>query len=167
MEGAPVIRTAAVGILSLFLVGVTLCLVLQPEPAQASLSSKKVSELVDYVGDDDVALSLRLVALEVLRKKTDSTVEGELEKLATGSEFTIAVFATTALAKKKTTSAKKRLKGILTSTKLKKDVRKSAMAAMAAQFKSRSDLTYMQTVTASDSDLKAFCQWLKTNVYGL
>jgi hypothetical protein len=161
------LRTIAVGILCLFLVGGTLFLVLQPEPAEASFTSEKLSALAKYAANDDTAWNLRLMAIHAMVHRRESGVETALANLASSSELKLAVAGTTALGKKKTTAAKTKLKGLVTSSKLGKDIRKSAMTAIAVHFRKSSDLTWLTLQTASDSDLKAHTKWLKTNIYGL
>ena len=159
------LRRIAVGILCLFLAGGIGFVVFQPEPVEAGFTSEEVEDLVEYVSDSGVSLNLRLVALEALRKKTDSGVEAELEKLAKGDDFRIAVYSCTALGKRKSSGAKSRLKTLVSTTTLKTDVRKSAMTAIAVHFKSTADLTWMESETASDSKLKSHCAWLSTYIY--
>jgi hypothetical protein len=158
-------RRLSVGILCLLLAGGIGFVVLEPQPVEAGFTSEEVEDLVDVASDSGVALCRRLMALDAIRKKTDSGIEAELVKLAKEGDFRIAVFACTALGKKKTTDAKAGLKTLVSTTTLKTDVRKSAMTALAVHFKSTADLTWMESETASDSDLKGHCAWLSTYIY--
>ena len=58
--------------------------------------SKKVLDLVAEI-QSDRALNLRLMALEKLRKLSDTGVEAELAKLAKGKDLALAAFATRAM----------------------------------------------------------------------
>jgi len=157
------LRRIGLGILCLLLAGGVCFFALRPEPAEAGFTSEEVDDLVSFLGGD-AAFNRKLMALDALRKKAD--VEDKLEALAEGKDVKLAVFTTTALGKMKTAAAKSNLKDLVKSTTLSKDVRKSAMTAIAVHFKDSSDLTFLESETASDSDLKAYCAWLKTNVYG-
>ena len=137
-----------------------------PKPASADFADESVSDLAKYV-QSGAALNLRLMALEALRKKTGTTVDGELLSVARGSDFRIAIYATTALGKRKTSTSKAKLKAVLENTSLKKEVRMAAMNAIAAHFKTSGDLTYLWSKAASDADLKARYYWLKQHVYGM
>ena len=85
--------------------------------AEAGFTSQKTKELVDYL-KTDAPFNQKLMALDALRKKSESGIEGELEKIAKGSDKELAVFAATALGKKKSSDAKKKLKSILENTKI-------------------------------------------------
>jgi len=137
-----------------------------PKPASADFADQSVSDLAEYV-QSGAALNLRLMALEALRKETGTTVDGELLAIAKGTEFRIAIYATTALGKRKTSSSKAQLKKVLENTKLKKEVRMAAMNAIAVHFKTSVDLTYLQSKASSDKDLKARYLWLKKHIYGM
>ncbi len=132
--------------------------------ALASGSSEKVDKLVDYL-EGDAALTLKLTALETLRKLTDRGVEDGLEKIAKGSDTELAVFATTALGRKKTTAAKKKLKSLLENGKLEKDVRVGALMAIAVHWKDSGDLEYLESKTKSDTVLADRCAWVKKHIY--
>jgi len=133
-------------------------------PAEAGFTSESTEKLVDYV-KSDAALKLRLMALDALRKKTETGIETELSKIASGKDSVTAVYACSALGRKKTSKAKTKLKALVEDTKLKKEVRKGAMSAIAVHWKSSSDLTWLQSKTSSDSELKAYTSWLKSNVF--
>ena len=96
-----------------------------------------------------------------------TTVDAELLAIAKGSDFRMAVYATTALGKRKTSTSKAKLKAVMENTKLKKDVRLAAMNAIAVHFKTSGDLTYLWSKASSDTDLKARYYWLKQHVYGM
>jgi hypothetical protein len=119
-------------------------------PAEAGFTSESTEDLVDYV-KSDAALNLRLMALDAIRKKSESGIETELEKIAKGKDTVIAVYACTTLGRKKSSKAKTALQAIVEDTKLGKEVRKGAMSAIAVHWKSSSDLTWLQSKTSSDS----------------
>ena len=137
-----------------------------PKPASADFADRSVSDLVKYVQSGN-ALNLRLCALQTLVDSEGSTVDAELLAIAKGSDFRMAVYATTALGKRKTSTSKAQLKKVLENTNLKKDVRMAAMNAIAVHFKTSIDLTYLQSKAGSDQDLKARYLWLKKHVYGM
>ena len=137
-----------------------------PKPASADFADQSVSDLAKYV-QSGAALNLRLCALQTLVDSEGSTVDAELLAIAKGSDFKMAVYATTALGKRKTSTSKAQLKKVLENTSLKKDVRMAAMNAIAIHFKTSIDLTYLQSKAGSDQDLKARYLWLKKHVYGM
>jgi hypothetical protein len=77
--------------------------------AEAGFTSESKDALVKYL-ESDAAFNLKLMALDALRKKTSSGIEDELEDLAAGDDLPLAIYATTALGKKKTSDAKASLK---------------------------------------------------------
>ncbi len=137
-----------------------------PKPAAADFADESVSDLAKYV-QSGAALNLRLMALEALRKKTGTTIDGELLAIAKGTDFRMAVYSCTALGKRKTSTSKAQLKKVLENTKLKKEVRMAAMNAIAVHFKTSVDLTYLHSKAGSDQDLKARYLWLKKHIYGM
>ena len=134
--------------------------------AVADFSDQSISDLGKYVQTGS-AINLRLMALEQLRKKTGTTVDSELLAIAKGSDFKMAVYATTALGKRKTSTSKAKLQAVLENTKLKKEVRMAAMNAIAVHFKTSIDLTYLKAKAGSDQDLMARYSWLKQHVYNM
>ena len=126
--------------------------------------SKKVLDLVAEIQGGG-PINRRLMALDQLRKLTDTGVESELEKIATGTDTALAAFATRALGRRKTGTAKSKLKGMVESGTLNKDLRMGAMSAIALHWKDDKDLDYLDAKSKNDADMKAHCGWLKTKVY--
>ena len=159
-------RTSLMWLSALILVIGSALLFGSQRPAAADFSDRSVSDLAKYVQSGN-ALNLRLCALQTLVDSEGSTVDAELLAIAKGSDFKMAVYATTALGKRKTSTSKAQLKKVLENTSLKKDVRMAAMNAIAIHFKTSIDLTYLQSKAGSDQDLKARYLWLKKHVYGM
>jgi len=126
--------------------------------------TQKVLDLVDEITREG-PLNRHLMALEKLRKLNDTGVESELAKLAKGSDLALAAFATRALGKRKTGSAKTTLKGMIESSALSKDIRMGAMSVIALHWKDERDLVYLDAKSKSDTEMKAHYGWLKTKVY--
>ncbi len=133
--------------------------------AEAGYSSDTVKELVSYL-EGDAAFNLKLQALDALRKKTDTGVESDLEKLAKGDDVKLAIFVTTALGKKGTADAKKKLKSLLENGDLDIKVRIGAMSAIAYHWKDSGDLTYLEKKSKGNTTLSSRYAWLKKHVYG-
>jgi len=135
-----------------------------PKQAEAGFTSEKVKALVSYL-EGGSPYNLKLQALEALRKKTDSGVEGELEKIAKGKDTRLAVAATTALGRKKTTKAKTSLKGLLENTKLKSPVRIGALSAILYGWKDKGDFTYLSSKTKGNAKLVAHYTRTKSKLF--
>ena len=135
-------------------------------PVQAGIANEfakdSLSDLGKYVVGDK-PLNLRLVALEQLRKKSGS--ESQLKTVALGNEKAMAIFATTALGKKKTTAAKTALKDVLESTSAATTVRAAALNAIAEHFKDADDLSYLWSKAKGNDELEARYNHVKTSVY--
>ena len=159
-------RTSVPWLLMLLFITGVVVLGLSEKPASADFSDESISDLARYVQSGN-ALSLRLMALEELKNKTGTTVDDELLAIAKGSDFRMAVYATTALGKRKTSTSKAKLKMVLENSKLKKDVRMAAMTAIAVHFKTSIDLTYLWSKASSDQELTARYYWLKQHVYNM
>ena len=132
--------------------------------AEAGPVSAKTRKLLRILESDQGA-ALKLCAIDALRKSTEKGIDDRLEKLAKGPDARLGVAATTALGKRKTKAAKTKLKALLESGVVAKNVRIGAMTAIAVHFKDASDLSYLESKTASDPVPKAHAAWLKTNVY--
>jgi len=150
-------------LLAVLVAGGALWLFLTPGEAEAG-SSSKTSEIVAYL-KGDAPMNLKLCALNDLRKIDETGVEAAVEGLARGSDRRLAIYACTALGKKKTTVAKTKLKGLVGSSSTDKQVRKSAMTAIAVHWKSLGDLTYLDQKSKGDSDLRAHYLFLKSKIY--
>lgn len=148
--------------LGVVLLGGLAFLVFPPRPAEADLSSEKTAKLVKYLGSK-APLNLKLLALEILRQR--SGTETDLSKLARGSDVKLAIFATTALGRKKTSAAKEKLKGLLDLASLSTHVRVGAMTAIAVHFKDPGDLSFLESRSRNDATLKARYLWLRSEVY--
>jgi len=159
------LKRALVGLLLVAILGTATLLVVQPKEAQAGFRSEDTEDLVAYL-EGDAALNLKLMALDALRRKTESGIEADIDGVARGDDLRLALFATTALGKKGTSTAKTKLKGIVEDGELTKKLRKMAMTAIAVHFKNSDDLTYLESKSKSDSELKDHYKWLKKHVYG-
>jgi hypothetical protein len=138
---------------------------LREEPAEAALSS--TASLDDYgkYVTGSAPLNLRLMALDKLRKKTDSGVEAQLDAVARSDNKVIAIYATGALGRKKTASAKAKLKALLESASVDMNVRIGALSAIAIHWKDADDRSYLDDKSKGNSRLAARFAWLDTNVY--
>ena len=65
-----------------------------PRSAKADFSDRSVSDLGKYI-QSGAALNLRLCALQTLVEAKGSTADAELLAIAKGSDFRMAVYATT------------------------------------------------------------------------
>ena len=141
----------------------------RPVPAEAGLASdfeeQSVSDLAAYV-QGPAAIGLRLMALEALRKKTDSGVDDALTTIARGQDLRIAIHASTALGKQKSSSSKSALRDLVTDDKLDSAVRMAAMTAIAVHWKDADDLEWLESKAGTDSRLSGHAVWLKTAIYG-
>jgi hypothetical protein len=137
-----------------------------PEPAEADFSECTISELGKYV-QSDAALNLRLVALAAIRRREDSTVDGELVALTASKDLRVAVYSCTALGQRKTAGSKAALFGVLKNTGRSEEVRLAAMTAIATHFKTSLDLPELWKVAKDDAALTARYNLLKSRVYGL
>ena len=158
-------RKRCLGLTAVVLTAVVFAVLVTNRPATADFSDKSVAELSKFV-TSGAAVNLRLCALDALRRKVSSAIDDELVKIANGSDLRIAIYSTTSLGKRKTTTSKAKLLSLLANTKVKKDVRMAAMTAVAVHFKNSGDLDTLYDEAKSDSDLKAHYLWLKSNVYG-
>lgn len=145
-------------------VGGLVLLVLPREQAEAGFTSEATKDLVKYA-KSGAALNLRLQALEAIRKRNETGIEAELESLARGSDRVLAVYSCTTLGRKNTTAAKSSLKALFESGSTDKMVRKSAMTAIAVHWKDADDLSYFDSKTTGDSDLRAHYLFLKSKIY--
>lgn len=161
-------RSLVVVLLLLFAVGVAgvVWLAVPGEKAVAGTASDfakaSTSELVQYI-QSGASLNLRLMALEVVRKKSGSTAD--LVAIAKGNDLAIAAYACGSIGRQNTSDAKTALKDLVTNTKLGTEVRKAAMSAMASTWQSEDDLAWLKREVASDSGLKTHANWLETYVY--
>jgi hypothetical protein len=128
----------------------------------SDLAKSDDADLVKYV-QGGAALNLRLLAVEVLRKRDDST--GSLVEIVKGSDLATAAYGCAALGRQGSSDAKAALQDLVTNTKLGTEVRKAAMSAIAAHWKEAEDLKWFEKQTGSDSALKSHCEWLGTCVY--
>jgi len=157
-------RVGVVLIVAALAVATVLVIGKAPREAEAGFTSEKVKSLVSYLGSG-APHNLKLMALDALRKKTDSGVEGELEKIAKGKDTRLAVAATTALGRKKSTTAKTRLKGLLENKKLSSPVRVGALSAILYSWKDKGDFTYLASKTEGDAKLTAHYTRIKTKLF--
>ena len=141
-------------------------LLFRPAPAEAGLSSDfaaaSVTDLRDYV-EGRASLNLRLMALDALRRKTDSGVDDALGAIAGGTDLRVAIMSTTALGKRRSKSV---LLDLVTDEKLAKEVRMAAMTAVAVQWKDPDDLEWLVSKAGTDSVLSGHAEWLESHVYG-
>ena len=154
------------GLAALLVAGVALYVLLPREEARAGGSSEEVKKLVAYV-KGDAAWNLKLQALEKLvNQASDSAVEDELEALAKGGDEKLAIYSTSALGRRGGSTARTKLKSLLTDGKAAKTVRLTALSVIVYQWKDSDDLSWLESETKGDSDLAAQFSWLKKNAYG-
>jgi hypothetical protein len=141
-------------------------LLFRPAPAEAGLASDfaeaSLTDLTKYV-QGPAALSLRLMALDAIRRRTDSGVDDALVAIAGSTDLRVAIISTTALGKRRSKST---LKDLVTDGKLAKEVRMAAMTAVAVQWKDPDDLSWLASKAGSDSTLSGHAKWLETHVFG-
>lgn len=75
------------------------------------------------------------------------------------------MFVTTALGRKGTSAAKKKLKALLESSSVNVNVRIGALSAIAHHWKDSSDISYLEKQAKSDSKLSSQLTTLKKKVY--
>ena len=136
------------------------------EEAEASFTSEATKDLVKFA-KSGASLNLRLQAIQALVEKTETGIEAELEGIAKNGDRRIAIFACTALGKRRSSAAKSSLKNLFQSTSLSTLTRKSAMSAVAVHWKDPDDLAYFDTRTRilGDSDLRAHYLFVKSRIY--
>ena len=160
-------RRNLIGVIAIAAVAVLAWLVvpLGGEPAVASLPETATLDDYGTYITGPAPLNLRLMALEKLRKKSDSGVVAQLDAIAKGDDKRIAIYATTALGKVKTTAAKAKLKALLESTSVDMNVRIGALSALAQHWRSSSDRSYLEDRCEGSSRLAARLAWIEEHVY--
>jgi hypothetical protein len=132
----------------------------KPGPARADA---KVDGL-KAVALSDVALNLRLKALDDLKANGTTDATAALEDVAKSGDLRVASAACAALGRMKTAGSKSKLKGVLETSSLSTEVRLSAAACIAEHWKDSGDISYLSekcTGTALSAHLKV----LKSKVY--
>jgi hypothetical protein len=134
------------------------------KPAEA-MTSAAVAKW-KKVALSDVALNLRLMALEELKQEGSSDALDALEAVAKKGALPVKVAACAQLGRVKSTASKGKLKGLLEDTTQATGMRMAAAAAIAEHWKDSGDLSYLQSKCAGNASLSAHCAVIASKVYG-
>lgn len=143
------------------LVGYGLSL-LKPAPAMADARVDKWKS----VALSDIALNLRLMALEELKKDASSAALDALEAIAKEGDLPLQMAACAQLGRVKSASSKTRLKGLLEDSQQTSEVRVAAAACIAEHWRDEGDISYLEDQCSGDAKLSAHCEVIKSVVYG-
>jgi len=133
------------------------------EAAAAGSPTAGLSDLARYV-EGRAALNLRLVALETLRRTSGST--DQVVAIARGSDLAIAAYACSALGRTGSPDAKQALKDLVTNDTIGVEVRKAAMSAFAAHWRTTGDRDWLEDEVGSHPALGSHFEWLESHVDG-
>ena len=114
----------------------------------------------------DIAINLRLMALEKLKQEGSSDALDALEAVAKGGALRVKVAACAQLGRVKSTASKGKLKGLLEDTSQATEMRMAAAAAIAEHWKDSGDLSYLQGKCTGNASLSAHCAVIASKVYG-
>ena len=133
-----------------------------PTPARASASVEKWRK----VALSDVALNLRMMALEHLKKDGSSEALSALEEVAKEGALPIQTAACAQLGRVQSSGSKAKLKSLLEDSRQSTEVRMAAAASIAEHWRDEGDLSYLETKCSGNSALSAHCGVIRSRVYG-
>jgi hypothetical protein len=112
----------------------------------------------------DVALNLRLKALDDLKANGTADATTALEAVAKAGDLQVASAACAALGRMKTSGSKSKLKGVLETSSLSTEIRMAAAACIAEGWKDSGDISYLAD-KCTGTKLEAHLVVLKAKVY--
>jgi len=133
-----------------------------PAPAMADAKVDRWKE----VALSDVALNLRLMALEELKKDGSTAALDALEAIAKDGDLPLQTAACAQLGRVKSSSSKGKLKTLLEDSKQSTEVRMAAAACIAEHWRDSGDIAYLESKCSDDTKLSAHCGVLKSKVFG-
>ena len=113
----------------------------------------------------DLAIEDRLVAVEGLRRKGGTSALDALKDVAKEGDLPVAAAACAALGRAKSSGSKDRLKALLETSALRKEVRITAGGAIAWHWKDADDEDYLQEKMDDNGEMESHFQALKTAVF--
>jgi hypothetical protein len=133
----------------------------RPSPAVADATVDKWKA----VALSDVALNLRMMALENLKKDGSTAALDALETIAKEGALPLRTAACAQLGRVHSTASKAKLKGLLEDTNQRTEVRMAAVACIAEHWRSQGDVSYLEGKCAGNGTLEAHLTVVKSRVY--
>jgi hypothetical protein len=135
----------------------------RPSPAMADARVDKLKS----IALSDIALNLRMMALESLKAEASTAALDALETIAKEADLPLRTAACAQLGRVHSTASKAKLKGLLENANLRSEVRVAAVACIAEHWRDTGDITYLDSKCAGNATLEAHLTVVKSRIYGL
>ena len=133
----------------------------RPSPAMADA---RVDGLKS-VALSDIALNLRMMALERLKADASSAALDALEDIAKRGDLPLRTAACAQLGRVHSNASKAKLKSLLENANLRTEVRMAAVACIAEHWRSQGDVSYLEGACEGNATLEAHLTAVKSRVY--
>lgn len=134
---------------------------LVPSPARADATLEKWKS----IALSDIAINLRMMAIENLKKDGSEGAVDALADIARNGDVAIQMAACAQLGRVHTSASKAKLKGLLEDGGRTTEVRSAAAACIAEHWRDQGDLSYLEDKCRGNEALSAHCAVIRSRVY--
>jgi len=133
-----------------------------PEPVRADATVNKWKT----IALSDVAINLRMMAIENLKKDGSEGALDALVAIAKTGDLPIQMAACAQLGRVHNSASKAKLKSLLEDGGRSTEVRSAAAACIAEHWRDQGDLSYLESKCEGNEVLSAHCAVIRSRVYG-